>query len=143
MTIPGASGRLQHAQRKQQIDTEHLASVTDRIIRLYGLVDVVGTGEGLFDIAFAALFLEIPSFSRGWQMAEGEVIETGSFPTLNMGVHSFTYNESPSGIRYYTGAKMILVVTGLPAQRLIAHYQFEARAIVPPVTTDVLAEDIV
>lgn len=143
MTLPRITGQLQHAQRSQQIDTDRISSVTDRIIRLYGLIDVGGTGEALVDIVFAAQFIEVPSYSSGWQLAEGQVVTTGSFPTLNMGVHSFTYNESPSGIRYYTGAKMILVVTGLPTQQLIAHYQFEGRAIVPPITTDVRAEDLV
>lgn len=143
MTIPRASGQIQYAQRVQQIDTERVDSVTDRIIRLFGVIDVEGTGEALFDIKFAALFLEQPSYSRGWQLADGEVVQTGSFPTLDMGVHSYSFTKSANGLRYYDGAKMLFVVTGIASQRLIAHYQFEGRAIVPPVTVDVRAEDVV
>lgn len=143
MTIPRASGKLQLAQRNQQIDADRVGSVTDRIIRLYGLIDVNDTGEALVDISFAALFIEVPSYSRGWQLAEGQVVAAGSYPTMDMGVHSFTYDTSSNGLRYYTGAKMIFVVTGIPDQRLIAHYQFEGRAIVPPVVLDVRAEDTV
>lgn len=143
MSEASAAGRLQQSMRISASDRQKIDSVTDRIIKLYGLIETIGTGEALFDISFAAQFLELPSYSRGWHLSEGQVVSTGSYPSCDMGVHSFAYETKPNGIRYYTGAKMLFVITGIPGQRIVSHYQFEGRAIVPPVNTAQLAEDIV
>lgn len=139
-----ASGQLQHVQRVQAADAAHAQSVTNQVFKVWGLIDIEGTGEALFDVTFPVHFVEFPSFGRGWSLMEGEVITTGSYPTCDLGVHSLTHDDDDqTQLRYYTGAKLIIIPTGLETQHLVGHYSFEGRAIVPPVSTVMLAEDTV
>lgn len=143
MTNPSIVGGLQAAARTRASDTAHLDSMVGKIIKTWGLIDTDGSGELLFDVTFPIVFLELPAMSFGFSLLEGETITTGVFPTCSVGVHSFVYSARRSGPRYYSGAKLIIVTTGLSDQQMTIHYQFEGRAIVPPVTTEQLAEDIV
>lgn len=138
------AGRLQRDRQRRATGAAHVASMTGKVFKVWGLVDIVGTGEALLDVSFPVLFTELPSIGGStFHLADGEVVEAGKFPDVKIGVKQWVFDQKLGTTRWYRGAQLSIVVAGHDGICITAHYQFEGRAIVPPVFTETLAEDVV
>lgn len=90
---------------------------------------VLNSGEAQFDILFGVRFIEIPAFSFGFSLDDGETWDVGEMPTVSAVVGSWVFGRKSTGQRFYDGATILLVTTGRAALRGQLHYQFSGRAI--------------
>lgn len=112
--------------------TNRLDDVTGKIHSIQGFVNIVGAGEAILDVNFPVWFLEKPLFTFGGEMAPGEVLTAGQYPMISMIVHSWVMKDYPNNVSYFAGAHLIVVTTGSATQRLIGHWQAQAKALRNP-----------
>lgn len=142
-SVTSVAGSMQRAQLRASTDAAHLDSMTGKILKVWGLISILGPGEALLDVLFPVLFTELPAVSSSFHLADGEVVESGNFPVINVGVKAWNFDQKLGKTRFYKGAELLIVATGHADMRATAHWQLEGRAVVPPVFTDTLAEDTV
>lgn len=120
--------------RRQQVAQRQSSS--GGVIGCEGHVDIAGSGtsfEVVFDVVFPVRYTELPLFSPGYSLADNQAYELGSLPDWSATVLKWEFDSAPAtGERYYDGATVGFVVTGLAGQRGVGHYKFEGVALVGP-----------
>jgi len=116
-------------QRRGQV--ERGRSVEGRIHKVFITINLIGSGEVLADVNFPVWFQEKPAVSSGGEMAENEVIVDTQFPTISVIVKSWVKQKRDLA-EYFTGATLIVVTSGVPGQKMIAHFQAEGKALRNP-----------
>jgi hypothetical protein len=122
------------AQQQRERDVDRIHTMTGKVFRLSGFISLDGPGETLANVVFPVTFQEIPAVSSSYHLADNEILESGNFPVVSVGVKSWVFTEPVPGTRFYTGATMIVVALGHAGMKAVAHYQFEGKALVNPVT---------
>lgn len=116
---------------------ERLNSTNVKVVRTSGFVTTTGAGEGVLDVAFACIYIEKPALSMGGELTGNTLLVAGSYPTVSVIVGSWVISPvTPTGTAQsvvYTGARLIIVTTGDPAQQVIVHWQAEGRALASPI----------
>lgn len=106
--------------------------VQGQTFRLCYFLNVNGAGETTVNLNFPILFQERPALSCAGELAEGSVLQAGSFPWCSAMVASWV-TEERNGQTYYTGAKVAVVVGGPSRQKSIVHMNVEGKALQSPV----------
>ena len=120
-------------QRRGQV--QRAEAMRSRVHRIQGFLDLNGLGTGTQEVAFPVWFVERPSYSQGWELADGEVLEANNFPELHSGVLRFVINTPLPHVPYWTGAILFINVTaGKDTQKLVLHWQVEGKALRAPTT---------
>lgn len=109
-----------------------LEDLVGRFHTIEGFIDLNGAGEALLDVNFPVWFLEKPLFTFGGELAVDQVLTAGQFPTLSMLVQRWQMKDYPNNVSYFAGATLAIVITGPATQRLIGHWQVQAKALRNP-----------
>lgn len=100
--------------------------------RVSGFEKTVGAGEVSVTVKFPVWFVQRPSMSFGAELEEGQFVQDLLFPTVSVVVIKWTkkYPERAGG--YYVGCVLACVTTGKEDQRVVIHWQAEAKAMSIP-----------
>jgi len=128
------AARLAQALEQRRGVVERGQALASRVHRLQGFLDLVGTGVATFDIAFPVRFLEMPAMTSGFSLADGEVVDVFSMPSVSIGVASWKLLRPIATVTYWVGATLAITVTGRNAQKLTAHWQAEGKCLRGPTT---------
>lgn len=97
-----------------------------------GRTMINGAGESFVSVEFPVRFCQLPSFSYGFEMKEGEVIINGQKPTGSAVVSEWkTVERLPFSV-YYTGAVIQVVTTGQFFQKMLLIHSFSGMALTNP-----------
>lgn len=99
-----------------------LDSLSGKVHTIMGFFDLINAGEALIDVNFPVWFLQRPLVHFGAEMAEGQVLTAGAYPTISLVVHRWTMKDYPNNVSYFAGATLVAVSTGVDDQRLIVHW---------------------
>lgn len=125
-------------------DLARIDRMTVKITRVTGRVLVKGAGEVGIDVNFPVQFTERPSFTFGGELDDNSTARALSYPTVSAVVGEWTKRKKSAGFDgYYTGARLLIVTTGIDTQRLWVHWAMEAHAIRNPVNDVGSVEDAI
>lgn len=88
--------------------------------------------EASFPVTFWNVFTDQPAFTSGAALDDNQPLTSGSYPTGNACVYTWTTLENASPGKSYTGATLAVVVTGESGQRVWVHYSFTGTALSMP-----------
>lgn len=123
----GVKTRRADAQIKNQDD------FAARIHVISGQFNVQGAGELVKDIAFPVTFVEKPLLAFGGALDDNQAIVAGNFPTISVVVLKYKEGVSQAASSSFSGASLIVVVTGVEDQSVWVHWSFTGMALVNPI----------
>jgi hypothetical protein len=115
--------------QQRQGDVDRVNAMSPKVYRVQGFIGVTGSGASLQPVKFPVKFIELPAFSFGGSLDDGQSVENGNFPTVSVVVASWEYENHPHGANYYLGATLAINVCGRSDQRMTVHWQCEARCL--------------
>lgn len=125
---PGPFQPLQRTLRELSRGTERVEELAGGVYRFCGFIHFAGAGEIITSIEFPVMFLEHPSFSFGGELEPNSPIQNGRLPTISGMVKDWKYStREDTGNPQYLGATFMIVVSGLPDQLVVFHFQIEAK----------------
>jgi len=127
---------IENFRTRQRLDralTEGIDDMSAGPTIIAGELKLDGAGEQLIPVNFTVPFSEKPILSHSFEVKEGDVLVSGSYPTASVGVAQWaTYTISPQSL-LYIGANLVIVTTGVWYQKLIVNWQFQGIAYQNPV----------
>lgn len=119
---------------RRRIDVDRINIMTGGTTRFSSFISIQNPGELVQDVIFPIVFTEEPVFFWGVVMDPASPAANGNFPIVSPVVKNwlFTVKET-TGIRWYTGATLAIVTTGVDGQSMVVQAHFEARALRNPV----------
>lgn len=123
-------------QRQRMQDRERNDQVSAKLVRYTVFITCLEPGEAVTDVIFPVIFTQVPGLSYSYHLGDNQVVETGNYPELQVGVHHFATVEQVAGVVYYKGAHVVLRIAGPAGMVLVAHVHFEGKALVNPLTPD-------
>lgn len=108
-----------------------LDAVTVKVVRTAGFITSTGAGEGLVDVTFPNTYIEKPAMSFGGELASGQLLTAGSYPTVSIVVATWLTVVKGQATSYI-GARLAVVTTGPATQIVIVHWQAEGKATAAP-----------
>ena len=97
-----------------------------------GRTMINGAGESFVSVDFPVRFSQLPSFSFGFEMKDGEVVIDGQKPTGSAVVTQWKIIERLPFSVYYTGAVIQVVTTGPFYQKMLFIHNFSGMALSNP-----------
>lgn len=97
-----------------------------------GRTMINGAGESFVTVEFPVRFTQLPSFSYGFEMKEGEAIINGQKPTGSAVVSQWITKENLPFSIFYTGAVIQVVTTGQFYQKMLLIHNFSGMALTNP-----------
>jgi hypothetical protein len=130
-TWQGTNG-IRAALSRREGTTTRTAQIAPGEFRVFGFVDLIGTGEVDVDVNFPVSFVDLPVITGSGIMAEGQSLVAGEYPIWNVGGASLVYDEKPGGSRLYRGARLAIVCSGHEGMLSTATWIAQGRALVNP-----------
>ena len=127
--VPVRPPQLAFERRRGEV--ERGRSVQGQNFKITYFLEVSGAGESSVDVNFPVHFSEKPGVSFGGELLAGSVIEPANYPTCSVMVSAWKTDPTKNH-PYYTGATLLLVVTGAATQRTALHFHAEGKALVAP-----------
>lgn len=133
----------------RRIDVARINDVQAKVTSIVGKV-VVGPdpGEATINVPFPIWYVEEPNVSFGAELYPNSPLVPGRFPTCDAMVLNWELKE-PDGVgagrKYWIGATLLVVTTGVTGQRIYVHYRMEGVALRNPAnrTDDLTTDDAV
>lgn len=119
--------------KQETINARSLADMAAAETKLDGEVRINGSGESTVPITFPVLFTEKPHLSFGAELIEGDALTVGFMPTISVVILGWITQESPPSSRFYRGAKLGVVTTGVRHQKMVVHWHLNGVAMANPV----------
>jgi hypothetical protein len=118
---------------ERRVDIDRVEQMAGGVFRVAGFVIIQEPGELLVPVKFPIRFMEKPSFSFGGEVAPNSPVQAGKYPTLSVLVRNWQFEIQPqTGARWYVGATLLSVSTGIDGQTMEVHYQLEGRGLRGP-----------
>lgn len=125
--------RLVVDNRSLQAAQRGLSDMGAGPLTLQGKFPFDGAGEKVVELMFPYSFMGDPPFlSFSAELKEGDVLIAGSMPTCSVIVGGWLTQEMPPHGRLFSGAKLIVVTTGVWYQKMMIHWTFTGTAISNP-----------
>lgn len=99
---------------------------------LQGEFLVQGVGEAIKDISFPVSFIERPHVYFGSNLAENQESIEGYYPIVQGTVLSYVTREEGIEKRFFDGAKIVAISSGVDTQQIWLNYMFIGMALVNP-----------
>lgn len=116
-------------QEGRRAEVERSTNLGVALTTVAGLIVATGLGESSQEIRFNVSFIEVPVLVAGaWEMAEGQAVTAGYWPTVSMGVLNWVRHDLGQDRNYYIGANLGIVTTGFEGQILRVHWQCTGKA---------------
>lgn len=126
-------GKLGHAEARRT-DIQRVEDFLIKPTRVSGFYEIIFDGtstaqETLVDVTFPVWFVDRPAMSFGGELVR-DIVEVGNYPTISVVVIAWEkVNDLRPGGGYWAGATLAVVATGRLEERMIVHWQAEARAL--------------
>lgn len=126
-------GQLGHAEARRH-DIQRIDDFLIKPTRVSGFYEIIFDGtstaqEALLDVVFPVWFVDRPAMSFGGELVR-DLVEDGNYPTISCVVVAWEkVNDLRPGGGYYSGATLAVVATGRMEERMIVHWQAEAKAL--------------
>ena len=124
--------QFRQALNNERTTISDIGMMSSNYSDIAGRLPINSFGEAVADVTFPVKFTSQPIFRYGFEMQEGEGIIAGEMPTGAAVVQSWgTIERLPSTI-FYTGARLMIVTTGLKFQKMILNYSFSGVSLTNP-----------
>lgn len=127
-SVPGTGPDPRTPLEEQRGRVQRVDAMAPKVYRVQGFITIAGAGASLQDVNFPVKFVELPAYSFGWSLEDGQSLENGNYPRIDIGVAAWRYEDHPR-VRYYVGARLAVNSCGRDDQRVIGHWQCEGRCL--------------
>lgn len=127
--IPGTGPDPTVPLQERRGTVDRVQQMHPRVYRVPGFLNVIGVGSSVQDVNFPVKFVELPAFTSGWSLEDGQALQKGNYPRIDVGVATWHYEEHAMHVRYYVGATLAIVALGRADQRAIVHWQCEGKCL--------------
>lgn len=123
-------------KRRGDLVRQEAALATTHVIN--GTHQIDGAGESLVDIVFPVLFVQPPIFLSAAELAPGQTLVTGLFPSATAVISYWDVAEPDLNLygatlrQHFRGAQLAVTASGATNQRLFLHWQFTGMAVANP-----------
>lgn len=109
----------------RRAEVERDATSAAQYFKVYGEIQVFGTGESNADIIFPVRFVNKPIPHFGSEVAWGSTFTDGQYPTCVVSILTWDTQGRPDGSAVYVGAYLGIVTNGVPGQLMNVHWSVE------------------